>query len=108
MYIDCMGNQITLRFRIWYDKDHLDPMEAFFEALNQVSAELNTYFCRRVHRCRGCKGDRSDECAVPVRVCGGTIKLCEHWSRALMWDARISMDEVSLIDQILDAVRMTI
>jgi len=108
MGINCMHNQIILGFRIWYDRDNLAPLEAFFWALEKESLELKKYFLQRTHRCHGCKGERSRACAVAVNFCGSTIKLCEHWSKALMWETHISMDELPYIDKILDKVMMYI
>jgi len=106
MTIGCMGNQVSLGFRIPYERDNMAPLEAFFRALRKESPELLRYFSRRIHRCRGCKGERSGACAVLVNICGSPNKLCEHWSKALMWgtQACVTMEELPFIDKILDAI----
>ncbi|MCL1952005.1 MAG: hypothetical protein FWF60_04175 [Oscillospiraceae bacterium] len=106
MLVGCGGAQISLGFRIPYDRANMAPLEGFFWALEKESPELRKYFSRRIHRCRGCKGEGSNACAVPVNICGSPNRLCEHWFAALLWgtEERITMEELPYIDQILDAI----
>ena len=108
MDLNFMHNQIILRFRLWYNRENMAPLEAFFWALKEESPALLKYFSRRIHRCHNCKGERSGRCAVPVSICGSPNKLCESWSKALMWDTHVSMDELPYIDKILEKVMIYI
>jgi len=108
MVINCMGNRVWLRFRIWYDRENPAPLEAFFRSLEEDSPALKRYFARTIKRCRSCKGETSGRCAAAVDFCGSTIKLCEPWWGAMLWEKGVSMEELPLIEKIFDRILLYI